>query len=166
MELNWYALAVKSRHEFVARDELVHKGITTFLPSILKLRQWRDRKKQIEFPLFPGYLFVYLAACAEEFVRALKARGSVSLISLEPGRPTPVKPEEIEALKAVIACGRSFDVYPHFQPGTKVRLCKGPLAGTEGVLARREDHHLFCVNVEILGRSVGLRVNADDIEQR
>jgi transcriptional antiterminator NusG len=165
MELNWYALSVKSRHEFVARDELRRKGIETFLPSAMRLRQWRDRKKNVEFPVFPGYLFVYIEPRAEEFLQVIQTRGTVTLISLEPGHPTPVVPEEIQALRAVIQSGRAFDVYPQFQEGTRVRIRRGPLMGAEGVLASKEEQHLFFVNIEILGRSVGLKVCPDDLEQ-
>ena len=165
MDLNWYALSVKSRHEFIARDELQKKGIETFLPSVTELRQWRDRKKNVEFPVFPGYLFVYIEPHAEEFLRVIKTRGTVNLISLEPGHPTPVVPEEIQALKTVLESGRAFDVYPQFQEGARVRIRRGPLQGTEGVLTNKEKQHLFFVNIEILGRSVGLKISPDDVEQ-
>ncbi len=165
MELNWYALAVKSRHEFIARDELLKKGIETFLPSIVRLRQWHDRKKNVEFPVFPGYLFVNVARRAQDFLNVVKTRGSVALVSLEPGHPTPVAPDEISALKAVMASGRTFDVYPQFHDGISVRIRRGPLQGAEGIVAKREDEHLFFVNIEILGRSVGLKLCAGDIEQ-
>jgi transcription termination/antitermination protein NusG len=165
MEHNWYALSVKSRHEFIARDELQKKGIATFLPSAIRLRQWRDRKKNVEFPVFPGYLFVYIEPRPEEFQRVIKTRGTVHLISLEPGHPTPVVPEEIQSLRSVIQSGQAFDVYPQFQEGTRVRIRRGPLQGTEGVLANKEEERLFFVNIEILGRSVGLKICPDDIEQ-
>jgi transcription termination/antitermination protein NusG len=165
MEHNWYALWVKSRHEFITRDELSRKGIETFLPSVTKIQQWRDRKKNVEFPLFPGYLFVSLERSSPEFQRAIKTRGSVGLVSLVPGYPTPVCAEEIKALKAVVASGEHFDVYPHFQMGAKVRVRRGPLQGAEGVLAKKQEKHVFFVNVEILGRSVGLKISANDIEQ-
>ncbi len=165
MELNWYALWVKSRHEFIARDELVEKGVETFLPLVKKVRQWRDRKKKVEFPVFPGYLFVCLAPSADDFLRAIKTRGSVGLLSQEPGHPTPVPCEEIQALKTVIGCGSSFDVYPQFQEGARVRVRRGPLQGAEGILTKKADHHWFCINIEILGRSVALKINADEVEQ-
>ncbi len=165
MDLNWYALSVKSRHEFIARDELEKKGIETFLPSVMKSRQWRDRKKQVEFPLFPGYLFVSVAPRAQDFMQVVKTRGTVNLISLEPGHPTPVVPEEIQALRKVLESGRAFDVYPQFQEGARVRIRRGPLLGAEGVLANKEEQRLFFVNIEILGRSVGLKICPDDIEQ-
>jgi transcriptional antiterminator NusG len=165
MGQNWYALWVKSRHEFIARDELVSKGVETFLPSVVRQRQWRDRKKNVEFPVFPGYLFVSLERSAQEFQRVVMARGTVALVCLEPGHPTPVVPEEIRALQAVVTCGQPFDVYPQFQEGARVRIQRGPLQGAEGVLTKKEDQHLFCVNIAILGRSVGLRICPDDIAQ-
>jgi transcription antitermination factor NusG len=128
------------------------------------LQQWRDRKKLVEFPLFPGYLFVHIMPYPEEFVQVIKTRGTVTLVSLEPGHPTAVAPEEIEALKKVIASGQPLDVYPGYRVGTRVRVRRGPLQGAEGVLARKEDRQSFFVNIEILGRSVGLRICPDDIE--
>jgi len=161
---SWFAVSVRSRHEFVARDELLQKGVETFLPSVIKLQQWRDRKKQVEFPVFPGYLFVFIEPRAEGFLQVIKTRGMVTFVSLEPGHPTAVAPGEIEALKKVVAGGRSFDVYPGYKLGTRVRIRRGPLQGAEGVLGKREEAQLFFVNVELLGRSVGLRICADDIE--
>jgi transcriptional antiterminator NusG len=131
----------------------------------MRLRQWKDRKKNVEFPVFPGYLFVSIAPRPEDFLQVVKTRGTVNLISLEPGHPTPVVPDEIQALKTVIESGRAFDVYPQFQEGMRVRVRRGPLLGAEGVLASKEEQHLFFVNIEILGRSVGMKVSPDDIEQ-
>lgn len=161
----WFAVSVRSRHEFTARDELVKKGIATFLPSVRKLRQWQDRKKLVLFPVFPGYLFVEIEPRAEAFLQVIKARGTVALVSLVPGHPTPVVEQEIESLKKVVASGQSFDVYPGYRIGARVRVRRGPLQGAEGILAKKESSELFFVNVEILGRSVGLRICADDLER-
>lgn len=163
-EACWYALTVRSRHEFLTRDELEQKGIITFLPIVKRLRQWRDRKKIVEFPVFPGYLFVSLVPEPGAFLPVIKTRGTVSLISLEPGHPTPVPADEIDALRKVVTSGRPFDIYPGYHLGTRVRIRRGPLQGAEGVLGKREDAQTFYVNVEILGRSVGLKITADDIE--
>lgn len=163
-DLLWYALAIRSRHEFVARDELQRKGIETFLPTLTKLQQWRDRKKRVEFAVFPGYCFVHILPRADEFLHVLKTRGTVTLVSLVPGYPTPVPHQEIDALRTVTSSGQAFDVYPGYKLGRRVRIRRGALAGAEGVLGSRETHQLFFVNIEILGRSVGLKIAADDIE--
>jgi transcription antitermination factor NusG len=161
---NWYVLYVKSRHEFVANNELIKKDITTFLPSVRRLREWKDRKKWVDFPLFPGYLFVNIQPRPESLVSVLKTRGAVNILSAEPGHPTPVSPDEISSLQLLIESGRDIDIYPHLKEGTRVRVKRGPLQGAEGTLERKEDQCMFLVNVELLGRSIGVKMYADDIE--
>ncbi len=160
----WYAVSVKSRHEFVAADELTRKGIETYLPAIKKVRQWKDRKKLIEFPLFPGYIFVQVPVYPGAFFEVLKTRGTVAFVSLEPGTPTPVSADEINSLRILIRSGREMDVYPGLKEGMRVRVKNGPLAGVGGVLSRKENEFLFIVNVELLGRSVAVKVTPPDIE--
>ncbi|HOF14945.1 MAG TPA: transcription termination/antitermination NusG family protein, partial [Spirochaetota bacterium] len=72
---NWYAVYVRSRHEFMVEAALAHKSLQTFLPAVERLRQWKDRKKKIMFPLFPGYLFVQCNGDAEHFLAVLKTKG-------------------------------------------------------------------------------------------
>jgi transcriptional antiterminator NusG len=161
---NWYALYVKSRHEFATQGDLNRKGVETFLPSVKRLRRWKDRKKFVDFPLFPGYLFVHIRPRPEDMLTVLRAVGAVTLISREPGRPESVSPEEIHSLKVMVESGQPLDVHPHLKEGERVRVRSGPFKSAEGVLARKEDHYVFLVNIELLGRSLGVRVYPDDLE--
>jgi transcriptional antiterminator NusG len=163
--LNWYALYVKSNHEFVARAELLKKRIETFLPTTRKLRHWKDRKKEIDFPIFPGYLFVYVRPSQEDFVAALKTRGVISILSAQAGHPTPIAPEEISSLKLMVESGQDIDIYPHLKEGTRVRVKRGPLQGAEGTLERKDGQYTFLVNIELLGRSIGVKIYADHVEE-
>jgi len=164
-QTNWYALYVKSRHEFVVSDELRRKGIETFLPSVTKLSQWKDRKKQVEVPMFPGYLFVSIAPEPEEFLNVIKTRGTVKFISLVPGHPTPVVLQEIESLKMLLAGGVHVDIYPHLQEGMSVRVMNGVFRGARGILKQKHHgQHVFLVNIELLGRSVAVKMCAEDVE--
>ncbi|MFC1657369.1 UpxY family transcription antiterminator [Candidatus Moduliflexota bacterium] len=160
----WYALYVKSRSEFATDRELRSKGIETFLPAVARPRQWKDRRKFVEFPLFPGYIFFRAAAGRENFLSVLKTRGAVTILSRIPGFPTPVPDAEMESLKVVIENGRGIDIYSHLREGTPVIVRRGPLAGAEGTLQRKVDQYLFVVNIELLGRSVGVRIFAEDID--
>jgi transcription termination/antitermination protein NusG len=148
----------------VARGELMKKGIDTFLPVARRLSQWKDRKKMVEFPLFPSYLFVLVPPRPDAFLDVLKTRGAVRMISLEPGYPTPVCGEEINSLRLLLESGEEFDIYPHLKEGDRVRVRRGPLAGAEGTLVVKNDQYRFLVNIELLGRSVGVNIYADDIE--
>jgi transcription antitermination factor NusG len=161
---NWYALYVRSRHEFVIRDQLFKKEIETYLPVVQRLRQWKDRKKQISFPLFPGYLFVNIPPDPENFLSVLKVKGVLNFVSAEPGYPTVVPTEEINSLMLLLENEKAIDVFPHIKEGTRVRVKRGPLQGAEGVLVKKDDQYMFLVNINILGRSVGVRIYADDVE--
>ena len=163
--MNWYALYVKSNHEFVAHDELSRKRIESFLPTARTMRQWKDRRKWMDFPLFPGYLFVRLNPSSEEFVNVLRTRGAIRLLCRQPGLPAPVATEEIVSLKLVIGSGELMDVYPHLKEGERVRVRRGPLQGAEGVLQQKENQYMFLVNIELLGRSIGVKMYADDLEE-
>ena len=162
--MNWYALSVKSRHEFVAYGELLKKEIETFLPASRRLRQWKDRKKWIDFPIFPGYLFVHVAPQPEALLKVLKTRGAVDLLSTQPGYPTPVPSEEIDSVRLLIESGTDFNVFPLLKEGTRVRVKRGPLTGAEGTLSTRNEQYLFLVTIELLGRSIGVNISGDDLE--
>ena len=161
---NWYALYVRSRHEFAVESELRRKEVNTFLPSVRLARQWKDRKKFVDFPLFPGYLFVYIQQRPDEYRNVLRTKGAVNILSSEAGLPTMVSPEEISALKLIIESGQDVDIYPNLREGTPVRVRRGPLSGAEGLVDKKLDQFMFIVNVDILGRSVSVKIYADDIE--
>jgi len=161
---NWYAVHVKSRHEFVTATELNRKGITVFLPTFKRISRWKDRKKLIEFPLFAGYVFVCIPGLSGAFLDVLKTRGVVTFISLEPGLPTPIDVAEITSLRLMIESGRVIDVHPTMQEGMHVRLKRGSLMGASGILMKKENEFVFLVNIELLGRSVAVRVSPNDIE--
>jgi transcription antitermination factor NusG len=163
---NWYALFVRSRHEFATSEQLKKKGIEVLLPTVTRMRRWSDRDKAVTFPLFPGYMFVRVRPSAETFLDVLKTHGSVSFVSHEPGRPTPADPQEMEALQKMLSSCDKLDLYPYLSAGRRVAVKRGPLQGAEGVLMKREEHDHFLININILGRSIGTRINAEDIEPR
>ena len=161
---NWYALYVKSRHEFIAFGGLIRKGTEAFLPSIKRFRQWKDRRKLVEFPLFPGYLFVHIQPNPEEFLNVLKSGGVVNFVSLTPGHPTPVPRTEVTSLKLMIESGKELNIYSSLKEGSLVRVKRGPLKSAEGILTKKDNQYLFSVNIKLLGRSIGVKIHADDLE--
>lgn len=161
---NWYALYVKSRHEFVAFSGLIRKGTEAFLPSIKRFRQWKDRRKLVEFPLFPGYLFVHIQSNPEGFLNVLKSGGVVSFVSLTPGYPTPVPFSEVTSLKFMVESGKELNIYSSLEEGSSVRVKRGPLKSAEGILTEKDDQSMFLVNIKLLGRSIGVKIHADDLE--
>jgi transcriptional antiterminator NusG len=145
MQSNWYALFVKSRHEFTVSGELQRKNVETFLPSIINSEPVERQEKTHRDSAFPGGSLCLYRSDPEKFVRVVKTRGTVSLIALEPGHPSPVDPAEIHALKILLESGERIDIHPHLKPGARVRVKRGVFKGASGVLARKDDHHILLV---------------------
>jgi len=94
--LRWYALRTKSRHEKLVRDRLEKQGIEPLLPTVKRLSQWKDRKKEIEVPLFSGYCFVRFGS--QQKLPVLKTIGVVEVVG-GGTKPEPIPDEEIAALR-------------------------------------------------------------------
>jgi transcription antitermination factor NusG len=160
----WFALHVKARHEFLVQNDLLKNGMEAYLPTVNRLSQWKDRKKMVDFPLFPGYLFSRVLPEPDRFLELVKTRGVVRLLCAVPGRPTPVPESEIAALKALLASDKELDVHPELQPGKAVRITKGIFENVEGVVSRRGGQFLLHVNISLLGRCVTVRMCTADVE--
>ncbi len=163
---NWYAVYVRSRSEFAAETQLSRKGVRSYLPSVRRLRHWKDRKVWLHFPLFPSYLFVNVPPTPQEFTRVLRTHGVVRLLGSPRGAPASIPPDQILYLQMLINSGKDLNVYAHLQEGASVRIRKGVLEGSRGVLCKKPTANqcLFAVNIEILGRCVCVMINPDDLE--
>ena len=165
LEHKWYAVYVKSRHEFQVYERLNKKQIEAFLPIVERLRRWKDRKKLITFPLFPGYLFVRISKSAQERLSVLKIKGVVRLLSSLPGDPDPIPDEQINSLKRLMENKEALDPYPYIDKGQRVRIKGGPLKGVEGILVEKLDRHLLVLSVDVLRQGVALTIDAADVEK-
>ena len=160
----WFALHVKPRHEFLVQNDLARNGLEVYLPVVNKLSQWKDRKKLIDFPLFPGYLFSRVLPEPDHFLALVKTRGVVRILSAVAGRPSPVPDAEISALRMLLAGDRQVDIHPELQAGKLVRITRGVFENVAGVIAKRGDQYLLHVNITLLGRCVIVKICADDVE--
>ena len=165
LPLRWYAIHVRSRHEFQIFDRLKLKGIEAFLPTVEKLRKWKDRKKLVTFPLFPGYLFVRTTEDTRNMLEVLKIRGVVNMICTLPHKPTPIPDEQITMLQKLVENREALDPYPYLTEGQNVRIIKGPMAGIEGILIEKLDKHFLVLSVDVLRQGVALTINAADVEK-
>jgi len=161
---DWYAVHVKSRHEFKVAERLTKSGVETFMPAVERLSRWKDRKKLINFPLFPGYIFVHMNKIYEAMLTVLKIRGVVRFLGIVPGEPEPVSEDQIISLKKLIESKETLDPYPYLKEGQRVRIKRGPLAGVEGILAERKGQHLLVLSVDILRQGVSLKIDALEVE--
>ena len=157
----WYAIWTRSRHEKVVQDQLSRKDIEVFLPTILKWSRWKDRKKQVEWPLFPGYCFARFDP--DDTLPILKCNGVVSVISFD-DKPAPIPEWEIDAIRTLIESELQYDPCPLIKEGMMVEVVHGPLRGVVGRLVRKGSHARLVLSVDLIGQAVSVTVDAADVK--
>jgi transcription antitermination factor NusG len=156
--LPWFAVRVRSNYEKPVSAVLRGKGFEEFVPTYRAKRQWSDRIKVIDLPLFPGYLFCRLDL--NKRLPLLTTPGFLYLVG-KGKMPEPVDEGEILAIQSVLRSGIPALPWPSVIVGQKVRLERGPLRGVEGVVDKIADQHRIFVNVTLLQRSVSVQVDPD-----
>jgi transcription termination/antitermination protein NusG len=157
----WYAVWTRSRHEQVVRTQLDEKHVTAFLPTMTRWSRWKDRKKQIDVPLFPGYVFARFEP--GERLAVLKCSGVVSIVSFN-GEPAPVPDHEIDSIRTLVASTLPYDPCPTIKTGTLVEVSHGPLKGVIGRLTRKGTQSRLILSVDLIGQAVSVQVDAADVK--
>lgn len=154
----WFALQVKQRYEQLTATILRNKGYEEFLPLYKCRRRWSDRIKQVDLPLFPGYLFCKLDSANR--LPILTTPGVVLIVGI--GKiPVPVEESEIAAVRSIVASQLAAQPWPFVRAGQQVRIDAGPLRGVEGVFLNHKNQCRLVVSVTILQRSVAVEVDSD-----
>jgi transcription antitermination factor NusG len=157
----WFALQVKPRQEFSTAKLLRDKGYEEFLPSYRQVRQWSDRQKVFEAPLFAGYVFCRFDAGLS--APLITTPGVIRIVGSARGA-TPIEESEIAAIQAITRHGFKATPCPYARIGDKVRITNGPLAGIEGVLKADKNQHHFILTVECVQSSIAVEVSCTNIE--
>lgn len=154
----WFALRVRSNFEFTVATQLQARGVEWYLPKYKTRRQWSDRIKEVDVPLFPGYIFCRLDL--ENRLTAVSTPGVVAIVS-SGKTPVPVSEEEIASVERVMASGLLAGPCPYLRTGDWVIVEKGPLAGLEGLLVQVRNAYRVVVSVHLLQRSIAAEVNVE-----
>jgi transcription antitermination factor NusG len=148
---NWFALYTKPRHEFKAEEQLSKAGIISYLPTIIKLKQWSDRKKKVSEPVLRGYIFIY--ATESDRLEALEQSAVIRCIC-EHGRPAVIPEWQIENLRKMLEYKADYFIQEGLVSGTKVEIKEGPFAGVIGVVSSVKEGKTLAVSIDLLNRSV------------
>ena len=154
--LPWFALQVRSRREALVATQLTGQGYDCFLPLYKSERRWSDRVKEINQPLFPGYLF-----CRFDLHNRgplLMTPGVQQIVGI--GRtPMPVAESEMESIRQALASGLPSQPWLYLQIGQRVRVNHGSLSNLEGILINFKGSHRIVLSVSLLQRSVAMEVD-------
>jgi len=158
----WYALYTRSRFEKKMLSELTGRSIEVFLPMREILSRWKDRKKRIWVPLFPGYIFVNHVDTPENRFRVLNIPGAVRFISME-GHADPIPEQQILYIRTLLESSIAVDPYPYLQVGTRVEVSAGPLKGIHGILVEKRGKFRFVIQVDLIRQAVSVEIDASDV---
>ena len=156
----WYAIRTRSRHEKQVRDRLAAQGIEHLLPTVFRLSQWKDRKKEIEAPLFSGYCFARFSWLDRKAI--LTVSGVVEIVGGR-HRPEPVPDVEIDPIRTLMVSTLKYDAHPYLHEGMAVEVIRGPLEGVRGILLRKDKRHRLVIAVHLIQQAAAVEIEASDV---
>lgn len=154
----WYAVRVRSQHEDMVARHLRVRGMETFLPMYRAKHKWSDRFKEVNEPLFPGYVFCQLDPTNR--LPVLTVPGVVYLVGTGK-KPVPIDENEISAIHQAVSSGLSTHPTAFLEIGHKVRIEYGPLCGIEGILLGFKGHQRIVLSITLLQRSVAVEIDSE-----
>src|SRR5229473_3101945 len=152
----WFAILTRTGREKSATVLLENTGFECYLPAIKFTRKWSDRMKEIELPMFPGYLFCRMNP--HNRLPVLMTPGVIQIVGV--GKtPIPVEEEEIAAIQRVGKSGLPTMPWPYLEVGHAVRIEDGPLRGMTGIVVKIKSGLKLVLSVSLLQRSVAVEVD-------
>src|SRR5208282_3123402 len=147
----WFALQVRTRWESSTAVLLSGKGYQTLLPTFKTKKRWSGRLREVNSPLFPGYVFCHFDA--QKRLPILVTPGVIAVVGR--GRtPLPVEDTEIAAIQTAVRSQLRAEPWPYLEIGERIRIADEAFDGLEGILINFKGSHRIVVSVSLLRRSV------------
>lgn len=159
----WYAVHTRARHEKVVAAQLRGRGVETYLPLVEEIHRWSDRRKRVQVPLFPGYAFIHACGSSETVAAVAAVESVVRIVGTHPSG-TPIPEEQIQTVHRLVSHNVPCVNHPFLEVGQRVRLRGGPLDGVEGTLVALKGARSLVVSIELIQRSLAVRIEGYDVE--
>ena len=153
---DWYALYTRPRFEKKVNGQLEQKGLESLLPLRQVLRIWSDRKKKIEEPMFPSYVFIH--GDAKERYMALQTDGVMRIVSFA-GQPARIPEGQIKSISLVLEHGYDPEPLSYLHVGEEVEIVAGPLIGLRGFYIEDRGRHRLVISLSAIRQSVAIEVD-------
>jgi transcription termination/antitermination protein NusG len=157
---SWFALQTKPKSEKKIGRLLREKGYECLTPMYRLKRKWSDRTVEIDFPLFPGYIFCRFGQTV--LGKAISTKGVIRVVGFG-GEPAEVATEEIEALQLLAQSDLLREPWKYLPSGTPVLVKTGPLAGVQGIICSDGNKSQLIISVTLLQRSVAVELGEDTV---
>jgi transcriptional antiterminator NusG len=163
-DFSWYVVHTCCRHEARVEGRLLKLGLEIFLPRYTVVSRRRDRKKLLQMPLFPGYLFIHDTLEHNTYHSVLGVPGVVRFLSFG-NRLQPVPAETIASIMLALNSQRAYFPDRFLQKGKKVRVVEGPLTGVSGFIKEtKTEKRTVVIEVELFHQSVAVELGNDAVE--
>jgi transcriptional antiterminator RfaH len=156
-DTKWYAIYTKSRAEKKTASELAKRGLKVYLPLQKTIRSWSDRKKTVELPLIPSYLFIKINICS--YFDVLNTKGVVKFVCFC-GKPVPIPEWQIKNLKILLNSDERFEIIlENFEIGERVFIDKGSLIGLRGILIEHRAKHNVLIRIDSIEKNILVNIH-------
>ncbi len=155
-DFRWFAVTVKHQHERSVEGALAFQSFEALAPRYRAQNRWSDRVKELDLPLFAGYVFCRFPY--RDKVRVLNTPGVRRIVGFGDA-PAPVDDAEIACIQAIERSGAPVRPWPYLKPGDRVRVERGPLRGLTGTLIREKDIFRLVIGVDLLQRSIAAELD-------
>lgn len=160
---HWYAVHTRARHEKMVTERLLEQGIQTYLPLVKETHRWSDRKRIVELPLFSCYVFARFAPTNQDRLRVCRTNGVLQVIGMR-GEAIPIPDEQIDAVRVLMNEKLPWSAHPFLKIGQRVRIGSGALKGVEGILVARDGDRTLVVSVDVIQRSLAVKIEGYQVE--
>lgn len=162
-EKKWYAIYTNPRAEKKTAEKLTEKGIEVYLPLQTTIKQWSDRKKKVEEPLFKSYVFVLINLELERLL-VLETPGVVKFVRMG-GEVPVIRTTIIDAIKLSLAHFSDIEITnQNLYINQQVQVVAGPLRGYTGKILEQHGNQYFAVHIEELGAHMLLKIPAQYLQ--
>lgn len=152
----WIAVYTKSRHEKVVIQELENKNIEAYCPIFKERRQWSDRKRWVEFPLFRSYVFAKIEL--KNSIYILQTMGVHHIIKFQ-GNISIIPNEIIQNIKSMIDGGFTVEQVEYFVKGDEVIVVDGPLKGMDGIVVKIKNENKLVLKIEVIQQAIAVQIH-------
>jgi transcription antitermination factor NusG len=159
----WYAVYTRSNFEKRVATELAAKPIENYLPVVQEWHQWKDRKKLVEVPVFPGYVFARFADSTPNRLQVLHAAGTVRILG-QREQIEPIPDREIESIQRLLKANVPCFAHPFLHEGAWVRVKRGALKDLDGLLVRVKSKTRLVLSITLLSQAVATEIDISDVE--
>ena len=158
---SWYVIYVRSRHEKNVYSALLDKGIDASLPMKTVVREWSDRKKKVQLPMFRGYVFVKINLNIDK-LNVLQTPGIVKFIHFK--NQIPIIPEEqIFWLNTILTSESEINYETQYLPGNEAEVIAGPFKGLKGKVIKRKSVFRVILWIDIIMQGVSIEIDLADL---